>query len=61
MKLYQTNYKITDMCKIDFLYSFNTSMIKMLETFPTNPNAHIKTESASFTRVRPGKLFCSRI
>ena len=48
--------KITYMCKTDFLYSFNTSMIKMLQIFPTNPNAHMKTESASFTLVKPGKL-----
>ena len=49
------------MCKTDFLYSFKTSIIKMLQIFPIKPNAHIKTESASFTLTSPKKLLCSVI
>ena len=49
------------MCSIDFLYSFNTSIIKILRLFPIKPNVQIKTESTSFTLNSPEKLFCSAI
>ena len=59
--VYKVKHEITNMCKTDFLYSFNTSITKMLQMFPIKPNVHINTENASFTLVKPDKLFCSVI
>ena len=53
--------KITNMCNIDFLYSFNTRIIKILRIFPIKPNVQIKTEKTSFMQSSPEKLLCSAI